>query len=256
MMRNVLSLSFGLAIVAFMLAPLVLVVLFSFGESAIMAFPIEGLTLDWYRALLSRDDFRGALVNSLVVTGSVGLGATAAGTLAAIAIARMRPAWSAAAFFLFGLPMMMPPLVLALAILSLFAVLGVKLSLVTVILAHLTFTIPFVILIVAARLRDFNPAMVDSARDLGAGPWTVFRTVTFPIIRPTLFGAALIAMSLSLDDFVITFFLIGGGNTLPTLVWGMLRTGLDPSINALGTLILTFTVGGAAIALWLTRQRG
>ncbi|MBS0563262.1 MAG: ABC transporter permease [Proteobacteria bacterium] len=254
-MRKILSTAFGLAIVAFMLAPLALVVLFSFGKSALMTFPMTGLTLDWYRALLSRDDFAGALANSLIITGTVGLVATAIGTLAAMFIARLRPARSATAIFLFGLPMMMPPLVLALAILSLFAMVGVKLSLVTVILAHLTFTMPFVILIVSARLRDFNPAMVDSARDLGAGPWTVFRTVTFPIIRPTLFGAALIAMSLSLDDFVITFFLIGGGNTLPTLVWGMLRTGIDPSINALGTLIVTFTVGAAALALWLTRQR-
>lgn len=255
MMRNVLSTAFALAIVAFMLAPLLLVVLFSFGESIIMTLPITGLTLDWYRALLSRDDFAGALGNSVIITGSVGAGATTIGTLAAMAIARMKPTHSATAIFLFGLPMMMSPLVLALAILSMFGAVGVKLSLATVIAAHLTFTTPFVILIVAARLRDFNPAMVDSARDLGAGPWTVFSTVTFPIIRPTLFGAALIAMSLSLDDFVITFFLIGGGNTLPTLVWGMLRTGLDPSINALGTLILTFTLGAAGSALWLTRQR-
>lgn len=133
---------------------------------------------------------------------------------------------------------------------------GLRLSLLTVILAHLTFTLPFVILIVTARLRDLNPAMADSARDLGASPLTVFRTVTFPLIRPTLFGAALIAMSLSLDDFIITFFLIGGGNTLPTLVWGMLRTGIDPQVNALGTLILAFTIGTAAIALRLTRFRG
>ena len=163
------------------------------------------------------------------------------GTAAAMVIVRMRPRQSAAAFFLFGLPMMMPPLVLALALLSLFSVLGIKLSLVTVVLAHLTFTMPFVILIVTARLRDFDYAVVDSARDLGASPLRTFLTITFPLIRPTLFGAALIAMALSLDDFVITFFLIGGGNTLPTLVWGMLRTGLDPSINALGTLILLLT---------------
>ncbi|MGH8432095.1 MAG: ABC transporter permease, partial [Solimonas sp.] len=117
-------------------------------------------------------------------------------------------------------------------------------------------TMPFVILIVAARLRDFDYTVLDSARDLGASPLITFLTVTFPIIRPTLLGAALMSMALSLDDFVITFFMLGGGNTLPTLVWGMLRTGLDPSINALGTLILAFTLGTSAIALWLTRFRG
>lgn len=239
----------GILSLIFMVAPLVLVVLFSFGSSSLMTFPIRGVTLSWYDALLSRSDFWSALKNSAIVTISVGVFATLIGTAAAMVIAKI-------SFFLFGLPMMMPPLVLALALLSLFSVIGLRLSLVTVVLAHLTFTMPFVILIVTARLRDFDYAMIDSARDLGASPLKTFFTVTFPLIRPTLFGAALIAMALSLDDFVITFFLIGGGNTLPTLVWGMLRTGLDPSINALGTLILLFTVGSSAIALHLTRYKG
>jgi spermidine/putrescine transport system permease protein len=104
-------------------------------------------------------------------------------------------------------------------------------------------------------LASFDRAVLDSARDLGASPIRAFRTVTFPIIRPTIFGAALIAMALSLDDFVVTFFLIGGGNTLPTLIWGMLRTGLDPSINALGSMVLVMTIGTAGMALWLTRYR-
>ncbi len=246
----------GILCMIFMVAPLVLVVLFSFGSSSLMTFPIKGLTLGWYGALMARDDFWSALANSATVTGAVGVAATVIGTAAAMVIVRLRPRQSAVAFFLFGLPMMMPPLVLALALLSLFSVLGVKLSLVTVVLAHLTFTMPFVILIVTARLRDFDYAVIDSARDLGASPLKTFLTVTFPLIRPTLFGAALIAMALSLDDFVITFFLIGGGNTLPTLVWGMLRTGLDPSINALGTLILLLTIGSSALALRLTRYRG
>ncbi|CAN7489204.1 ABC transporter permease [Rhizobium sp. LjRoot30] len=246
----------GVFCLIFMVSPLVLVVLFSFGSSSLMTFPLPGVTLGWYDALLARDDFWSALENSAIITGSVGLFSTVIGTCAAMVIARLRPTLSAAAFFLFGLPMMLPPLVLALALLSLFSVLGIKLSLVTVILAHLTFTMPFVILIVTARLRDFDYAVIDSARDLGASPLVTFFTVTFPLIRPTLFGAALIAMALSLDDFVITFFLIGGGNTLPTLVWGMLRTGLDPSINALGTLILLFTVGCSAAALKLTGYRG
>lgn len=253
---RILNNTVGIACMIFMVAPLALVVLFSFGSSALMTFPIDSLTLDWYRALLERAEFWSALRNSAIVTGSVGIAATIIGTAAAFVIVRMRPKQSAAAFFLFGLPMMMPPLVLALALLSLFSLMGVRLSLMTVVLAHLTFTMPFVILIVTARLRDFDHAVIDSARDLGASPARTFLTVTFPLIRPTLFGAALIAMALSLDDFVITFFLIGGGNTLPTLVWGMLRTGLDPSINALGTLILLLTIGSSAIALRLTRFRG
>ena len=253
--RRGLNVAAGAALV-FMVAPLLLVVAISFGSSEVMTFPMPGLTLGWYAKLLARDDFWGALRNTLIVSFSVAALATCIGAMAAIVISRMRPKQAAASYLLFGLPMMMPPLVLALVLLSAFSFAGVKLSLFTVILAHLTFTMPLVVLIVAAHLGDFDYAVLHSARDLGASPLRTFVTVTFPVIRPTLLGAALMAMALSLDDFVITFFMIGGGNTLPTLVWGTLRTGLDPSINALGTLILAFTLGTSTVALWLTRFRG
>jgi len=113
-----------------------------------------------------------------------------------------------------------------------------------------------VILVVYARMVSFDRTVVESARDLGASPLKVFFTVTLPIIRPTVIGAALIAAALSLDDFIITFFNIGGGNTLPTFVWGFIRTGLRPTVNAIGTTILVMTVGATIIALWLTRYRG
>jgi spermidine/putrescine transport system permease protein len=110
-------------------------------------------------------------------------------------------------------------------------------------------------LIVHARLANFDWSAVESARDLGASPWIAFRTITLPIIQPTIVGAGLIALSLSLDDFVITFFTIGGGNTLPTLVWGMVRTSLDPTINAIATLLILLSIGSTAIALRLSRHR-
>jgi spermidine/putrescine transport system permease protein len=133
---------------------------------------------------------------------------------------------------------------------------GVELGLVAVIVSHILFTQPFVILIVYTRMANFDYRVVESARDLGASPVVAFLTVTLPIIRPIVIGAALIAMALSLDDFVITSFLIGSGNTLPTLVWGMIRTGLTPMVNAIGTLILVLTIGSSLIALKLTRYRG
>ena len=140
--------------------------------------------------------------------------------------------------------MMMPALIIGIALLSYFVrLLDLPLSLGTVILGHLLIAQPFVILIVYARLATFDWAVVDSARDLGASPLTAFRTVTLPIIQPTIVGAALIALSISLDDFVITFFTIGGGNTLPTLVWGMVRTSLDPTINAMATLLILLSIG-------------
>jgi spermidine/putrescine transport system permease protein len=104
-------------------------------------------------------------------------------------------------------------------------------------------------------MLSFDWRVVESARDLGASPLRAFVTVTLPIIQPTVIGAALIAIALSIDDFVITFFTIGGGNTLPTFVWGMIRTALRPTVNAIGTLIIFITLGSTILALWLTRYR-
>lgn len=248
--------AFGIVVLAFLVSPLVIVVLFSFGENRLATLPIGGFTLGWYRALFENANFWTALENSLIVTGATGLVSTATGTLAAMALAVMRPRPAATAMLLLSFPVMMPPLVLALALATFLSGLGLQLGLHTVIPSHLVFTQPFVILIVYAQMERFDFSVLDSARDLGASPLRCFVTITLPIIRPTLIGAALIAMSVSLDDFVITFFTIGNGMTLPTLVWGMLRTSLDPSINALGTLILAATIGSSIIALSLTRYRG
>jgi spermidine/putrescine transport system permease protein len=151
---------------------------------------------------------------------------------------------------------MLPPLVLGVALLTFYVGTGVKIGLQTVILSHLLFTQPFVVMVVYARMATFDYRVVESARDLGASPLKAFFTVTLPIIQPTVIGAALIAVALSFDDFIITFFTIGSGNTLPTLVWGMIRTGLTPAVNAIGTLLILLTIGSTLIALWLTRYRG
>ena len=134
--------------------------------------------------------------------------------------------------------------------------LDLRLSLLTVTLGQIVIALPFVILIVYARMASFDRAVIDSACDLGASPWIAFLNVTLPIIRPTIVGAGLIALSVSLDDFVITFFTIGGGNTLPTLVWGMVRTSLDPTINAMATLLIALSIGSTVLALRLSRYRG
>ena len=115
---------------------------------------------------------------------------------------------------------------------------------------------PFVVLVVYAQMADFDAGILESARDLGASRFTVFKTIILPMIRPVIIGATLIAMSVSLDDFIITFFTIGGGLTLPTMIWGMLRTSLDPSVNALGSLVLAATMGASMVALRLTNYRG
>jgi spermidine/putrescine transport system permease protein len=247
---------FGVATVIFLISPLVLVVLFSFGNNQHSTFPMRGLTLSWYGVLFDNNDFWAALRNSAIVGASVAGVSVVIGTLGALALARARERVSAPTLALLALPLMLPPLVLGLALLSGYSALGFSFSLLTVIPAQIVFIQPFVLLVIYARMASFDHAVIDAARDLGAGPLTIFFTVTLPIIRPTVIGAALIAVALSLDEFIITYYTIGGGLTLPTLVWAMLRTSLDPDINALATLILLATLGSTAIALRLVRYRG
>ena len=253
--RSVWGLIGGLFIV-FLLSPLCLVVLFAFTDKALSNFPIDRLSLQWWEEMLSHPQFFPSLQNSLIIGGAVGAISAIVGTMAAMGFARLPPKRAGIAIAILCLPLMLPPLVLAVALLSFYRAANLPLSLMTVILSHLLFTQPFVIMVVYARMATFDWRVVESARDLGAGPFRSFLTVTLPIIQPTVIGAALIAVALSIDDFVITFFTISGGNTLPTFVWGMIRTALKPTVNAIGTLIILITIGSTLLALWLTKYRG
>lgn len=247
---------FTAATVVFMISPLVILVLFCFSENSLLTFPIKGLTIDWFLAVFDRSQFWAALENSLIVTGTVGVVSTTIGTMAALALARATPRFANTSLTLVTLPVMLPPLVLGIALLTGFSSAGIKLGLNTVILSHLVFTQPFVILIVYARMAHFDYSIADSARDLGASPLRTFFDITFPLTRPTIIGAALIAMALSLDDFVVTFFTIGGGNTLPTFLWGMLRKAVTPQINVVAAIIMTLTITASLLAFRLSRYRG
>ena len=249
--------AFALLAAAFMAVPLVLVVLFSFNQSALTSLPLTGFTLGWYRKLFALGAFWPALWNSLIVAAFVAILSVAIGTMAALVLARMTARRAEALIGIISIPMMLPALIIGVAMMSYFVrLVDLPLGLPTVIIGHLVIAQPFVILIVFSRLATFDWAVVDSARDLGASPLVAFRTITLPIIRPTIVGAALIAMSISLDDFVITFFTIGAGNTLPTLVWGMVRTSLDPTINAIATLLILLSVGSTFLALRVSSYRG
>jgi spermidine/putrescine transport system permease protein len=249
--------AFVLAVIGFLVLPLFLVILFSFNESALTSLPLTGLTFAWYERLFANESFLPALQNSLITAGAVAVLGVASGTLAALALARLPGRRANALISLLAAPMMLPALVIGLGLLSFFVrFLDLPLGLHAVVLGHWVIVQPFVIAIVYARLAEFDWSLVESARDLGASAFTAFRTVTLPIIRPTIVGAALIALSVSLDDFVIAFFTIGSGNTLPTMVWGMVRTSLDPTINAIASLLIALSIGSTALALRLSSYRG
>lgn len=255
-LRSSCWLAFGIVSVVFLIAPLALVIAFSFSENRHATLPFGSISFEWYAKLFHSRDFWDALANSAILTACVGVLSAVLGTMAAFGLSSLQQRLSNVGVQLISLPVMLPPLVLALALATAFTSARIPLGLGAVIPSHLVFTQPFVILVIYARLSAFDRSLFDSARDLGASPVQIFRTVTLPLIAPSLIGATLLAMAISLDDFVITFFTIGGGMTLPTLIWGMLRTSLDPSINALGTLVLVLTLSLSVIALKLTRYRG
>lgn len=248
--------AFIAAVVTFMLLPLALVIVFSFNAAALTSFPLTGFTLDWYARLFANDSFWPALTDSLIIAAAVAILSVMVGVLAAMGLSRLQGRAATLLLDILAIPMMLPALIIGIALLSFFVrVLSLPLGLPTVILGQLVVIVPFVVAILYARLSNFDWSLVESARDLGASPLTAFTTITLPIIRPSVVGAALIALALSLDDFVITFFTIGSGNTLPTLVWGMVRTSLDPTINAIATLLLGLSIGSTVLALRLLDYR-
>jgi spermidine/putrescine transport system permease protein len=240
----------------FMLGPILLVVLFSFGANALIGFPMGGFTIAWYEKLLADTGFLASFRTSVIVALATAIMATITGTMAAMGLMKLAPKPARSALMALSLPVLLPPLVVAIAIVVLFVRgLGVGLGLPVVILGHVLVAQPFVILIVMARLARFDMSALDAARDLGATRWQAFRLVMLPQIASALVGAALVSAAISLDDFIIASFTIGGGNTVSTFVWGKMRTTLDPSINAIATVLLVMTVGLSALALRLSRYR-
>lgn len=247
--------SFAAIVVLFLATPLILCVLFSFTTGLSASFPIPGLGFNWYQQIGQSDQFWAAAWTTVQITFGCGLSATAIGLSAAFGLTRLDRRLALLALAMLCLPVMLPPLVMGLSLLGFYALIGLKLGVVATALAHLVFTLPFVTAILYARLTTLDRAALEAARDLGASPLRAFRDVTLPAISASVIGSMLIAMALSLDDFVIAFF-TSGSNTLSTLIWGMMRTSINPSINAIGAGIIATTLLIAAIALKITRYRG
>ena len=231
-------------VLVFLFAPLVVVVLFSFNDSEISTLPLKGFTLSWYERMLSNTDLRASLVNSLIVSAFTVVISTTLGVMAAYGIHRYANRWKTALNAAAMMPIMVPRLILGIALLSFFNLFRADLSLATVISGHVVFSLPYVVLIVSARLVGFNSALEEAARDLGASTFTVFRLIVLPLLRPAIVGGALLSFTLSLDEVVVTFFTTGTDNTLPMMIWSMLRFGITPEINAIATC--TILVSGIA----------
>jgi spermidine/putrescine transport system permease protein len=239
---------------AFLFAPIAVLVVFSFSASPYSSV-WGGFTLDWYARLLGNERLLEVSGNSLRVAAAATLVSVLLGTSAALALARARFAGRGAVQSLLYLPIVMPELVQGIALLMLFVlILPLPLGLGTIAIAHSVFGTAYVALVVGTRLHDLDPNLEEAARDLGANAWQTFYRVTLPLIWPGMVGGALLAFTLSFDDFVIAFFVTGpGASTLPIEIYSMVKRGITPEINALATLILAVSV--ILIALSLRVQR-
>ncbi|KPJ89125.1 MAG: hypothetical protein AMS17_03135 [Spirochaetes bacterium DG_61] len=222
----------------FLLSPIVIIVLFSFNASRAGSFPMAGLSIKWYLEVIKSAAFISAVKNSVYVAISTSFFSVLIGTLASFGLTRYSFKFKNVVKLLVLLPITIPPLLIGISLLSYFNIIKIPLSLLTVTISHLVFCIPFVILVMNSRLEGFNFSIEEAAKDLGANGLQTFRYVTFPIMRPSLIGVAMLAFALSFDEFLITFFTIGTDNTLPLVIWAMLRRGISPSVNAISTLVL------------------
>ena len=223
--------------------PLICMAIYSFLTQAGGVDQPREWTLEWYRSLASNTEVLDALNMSLIVGFWSTLFATCLGTCAALAITRTRFPGRKVFDVLTYIPLIMPEIVLGIALLIWFVLLQVTLGAVSIILAHVTFCMSYVIITVKARLHGFDESLEEAARDLGATPWKTFWKVTFPLISPGILSGALMAFTLSFDDFLITFFTAGvGSDTLPLKIYSMIKFGVSPEINALSTLIMLATL--------------
>ena len=228
-------------VLLFLHLPLLILMAFSFNASR---FSVEwtGFTLDWFRGLADRPDILSGLRNSLVVGFTSTLIATVVGTMLALALSRHRFRGRGAMESLLYVPLVTPEIVVGISLLVLFAAIGVRLGIVTIVVAHVAFSISFVTVVVRARLAGMDQHLEEAAMTLGAGPWRAFRRVTLPLIMPGVVAGALLAFTLSFDDYVITSFVAGSGSsTLPVVIYGMVRRNIDPTVNAVSTVVLLVT---------------
>jgi spermidine/putrescine transport system permease protein len=226
----------------FLFLPVLMLVVLSFNSSVTGIFPLSGFTLKWYHEAFQNRIIWPALQNSLLVAVATALISAVLGTPAAFVLTRRSFRFRRLLHGLLVLPVSLPTLLIGISLLSFFALLSVTRSLVTVTIGHVVYCVPYMLLVVSARLAEFDVAVEDAAKDLGATPFQAFRMVTFPLIRPTIIGGMLLIFAQSFDMFVITFFNIGAQSTLPMVIWSMVRLGINPSLNALGALVLGFSI--------------
>ncbi|HTO44303.1 MAG TPA: ABC transporter permease [Burkholderiales bacterium] len=229
----------------FLYAPLAIVVVYSFNDSRLNAQWV-GFTLDWYRKLFHNEEMLGAAWNSLLIGLTASAMSTLLGTMAGYAMHRFK---LRVLPFLVVAPIAIPEILTGVSLLIFFVAINLTLGLASIILAHIAFCIGFVAIVVRARLAGMDESLVEAARDLGATPFRAFRLITLPLIMPGVVAGALMAFTLSIDDFVITYFTAGAGAlTLPLEIYTMVKISVTPEVNAVSTLLMALTLALIVVA--------
>src|SRR6476646_3200634 len=244
----------AVAVFAFLYLPIAVLILYSFNRQGVGGFPPHHLTLDWYWILFADDAIWDSVLNSLQVAFAAMAIALAFGVPAALALDRAQFPGKALFRRLVLLPLILPGIITGLSLLMLFNVMSMKLSLLTIILGHGTALISVATTEVFAGLQKLDRAQEEASLDLGANYWQTFWLVTLPNLRLSIIGAALLIFTLSMDEIAVSFFLIGRDNTLPLEIWGRLRRGITPEINAISTIIFVFSL--IAIVTWYRLRAG
>ena len=255
---------------AFIYLPIALIVIYSFNADPVNMMRWSGFTLDWYKQIFgfrnaaseaalyieSTGQLIAAVQTSLIVAASTTIIATVLGTAAALAVYRYSFFGKRFYRVLLFVPMLMPDIVLGIALLIFFVGIGISLGIGTIIVGQCTFLTSYVFIVVSARLAGMDRSLENASADLGANEWTTFRRIILPQAMPGVVGGALLAFIISMDDLVITYFISGTNTqTLPIFIFGMLRRGIKPEVNAIAAMMLLFSFTVAAIGLYLYRRR-
>lgn len=247
---------FTYLVYVFLYAPVAVVILLSFTEQKVPSFPMEGFSLKWYLELLP-PEYNERVVSAFFTSLKIGVLTSICsgiiGTLAALGMIRgdFRSRWldSSVLYTVFLSPIVVPWVVTGIAVLTLYSIIGIQGTFLSVVLGHILISLPFVILVVASQLHGFDREMEEAAKNLGASDLRTFYEVTLPLIAPGIIAGMLFAFTLSFDNFTQTFFWVGGDvQTLPIVIYGMIKTGIEPTINAIGTIIVVFSMIVAAAA--------
>ena len=247
--------AFALLTFAFLYAPIAVLIVFSFNDSPILVFPLSNLSFKWYGVLFSDGDLLRSVVNSFVVAGGVVPLTLLLGVPLAFALDRFSFVGKALFERVMLVPLIVPGLITGLALLLVFTQTGFRLSLVSIMIGHSIFVLPIVVIQVYARLRRFDRSMEEASLDLGATRVQTFWRITLPNIKTAILGSALLGLTLSFDEVAIAFFLTANDNTLPMHIWSMLRHGITPQINAIGTITIVVSILLIVVSLRLLETK-